>query len=163
MSCFQHCLISPSPHRHFISFLFIVPLFPYANTYWFYRYILEWNNFQIQVGVRIIWEPWKLWVRGFPGGSVVKSLPTNTGEAGSTPDPGRAHVPGGAKPAGRHRWACAPGPGSRSYWSPRALEPRLGDKRSTKMSSPSSQLEASRRSPQLEQSLGSSEDAAQPK
>ena len=31
----------------------------------------------------------------FPGGSVVKNLPANAGEAGSTPDPGRSHMPWG--------------------------------------------------------------------
>ena len=32
---------------------------------------------------------------GFPGGSVVKSLPANAGDTGSIPDPGRSHVLGG--------------------------------------------------------------------
>ena len=31
----------------------------------------------------------------FPGGSVVKNLPTNTGDKGSTPDPGRSLMPQG--------------------------------------------------------------------
>ena len=30
---------------------------------------------------------------GFPGGSVVKNLPANAGDAGSISDPGRFHVP----------------------------------------------------------------------
>ena len=29
---------------------------------------------------------------GFPGGSVVKNLPANTGDMGSIPDPGRFHM-----------------------------------------------------------------------
>ena len=29
---------------------------------------------------------------GFPGGSVVKNPPTNAGNTGSTPDPGRFHM-----------------------------------------------------------------------
>ena len=33
--------------------------------------------------------------QGFPGGSVVKSLPANAGDTGSIPDPGRSHMPGG--------------------------------------------------------------------
>ena len=32
-------------------------------------------------------------VRGFPGGSVVQNPPTNAGDKGSIPGPGRSHVP----------------------------------------------------------------------
>ena len=31
--------------------------------------------------------------RGFPGGSVVKNLPANVGDTGSSPGPGRSHMP----------------------------------------------------------------------
>ena len=31
--------------------------------------------------------------KGFPGGSVVKNLPANAGDTGSTPDPERSHMP----------------------------------------------------------------------
>ena len=30
---------------------------------------------------------------GFPGGTVVKNLPANAGDMGSSPGPGRCHVP----------------------------------------------------------------------
>ena len=30
---------------------------------------------------------------GFPGGSVVKNPPANAGHTGSTPGPGRSHMP----------------------------------------------------------------------
>ena len=30
---------------------------------------------------------------GFPGGSVVKHLPANAGDTGSSPGPGRSHMP----------------------------------------------------------------------
>ena len=30
---------------------------------------------------------------GFPGGAVVKNLPANAGETGSSPGPGRSHMP----------------------------------------------------------------------
>ena len=30
---------------------------------------------------------------GFPGGSVVKNLPVNAGDTGSTPEPVRSHLP----------------------------------------------------------------------
>ena len=29
----------------------------------------------------------------FPGGAVVKNMPANTGDTGSSPDPGRPHMP----------------------------------------------------------------------
>ena len=31
--------------------------------------------------------------RDFPGGAVVKNLPANAGDTGSSPDPGRSHMP----------------------------------------------------------------------
>ena len=31
--------------------------------------------------------------RGFPGGAVVKNLPANAGDTGSSPGPGRSHMP----------------------------------------------------------------------
>ena len=31
-------------------------------------------------------------IEGFPGGAVVKNLPANAGETGSSPGPGRSHV-----------------------------------------------------------------------
>ena len=31
--------------------------------------------------------------RGFPGGAVVKNPPANAGDTGSSPDPGRSHMP----------------------------------------------------------------------
>ena len=32
-------------------------------------------------------------VTGFPGGAVVKNLPANAGDTGSSPGPGRSHMP----------------------------------------------------------------------
>ena len=37
----------------------------------------------------------------FPGGAVVKNLPANAGDTGSSPGPGRSHMPW-------CNWACAP-------------------------------------------------------
>ena len=31
--------------------------------------------------------------RGFPGGAVVENLPANAGDTGSSPGPGRSHMP----------------------------------------------------------------------
>ena len=82
--------------------------------------------------------------RGFAGGSGVKNPPAKAGDLGSTPDPGRPHVP-------RSSWGRAPrtaepvlsGLGatttestSRSYRSPRALGPVLCRKRSQSREKP---------------------------
>ena len=40
-------------------------------------------------------------LRGFPGGTVVENPPANAGETGSSPGPGRSHMP-------RSSWARAP-------------------------------------------------------
>ena len=32
-------------------------------------------------------------LQGFPGGAVVKNLPANAGDTGSSPGPGRSHMP----------------------------------------------------------------------
>ena len=32
-------------------------------------------------------------IEGFPGGAVVKNLPANVGDTGSSPGPGRSHMP----------------------------------------------------------------------
>ena len=35
----------------------------------------------------------KLCCGGFPGGAVVKNAPANAGDSGSSPGPGRSHMP----------------------------------------------------------------------
>ena len=45
-------------------------------------------------------------MEGFPGGSVAKNLPTNAGDTGSIPGPGRSHMLWGKK-----------------AWLPQLLEP----------------------------------------
>ena len=37
-------------------------------------------------------------MRGFPGGAVVKNPPANAGDTGSSPGPGRSHMPRATKP-----------------------------------------------------------------
>ncbi|KAJ8781770.1 hypothetical protein J1605_010754 [Eschrichtius robustus] len=49
-------------------------------------------------------------VLGFPGGAVVESLPANAGDAGSSPGPGRSHMP-------RSDWAREPQLPSLRVWS----------------------------------------------
>ena len=49
-------------------------------------------------------------LQGFPGGAVVENLPVNAGDTGSSPDPGRSHMP-------RSNWARAPQLLSLRVWS----------------------------------------------
>ena len=35
----------------------------------------------------------EIYMRDFPGGAVVKNLPANAGDTGSSPGPGRSHMP----------------------------------------------------------------------
>ena len=48
-----------------------------------------------ELGRRIILLglPFKKKKKDFPGGSVVKNLPTNAGDTGSSRGPGRSHMP----------------------------------------------------------------------
>ena len=47
------------------------------------------------------WKVWgqssstivNIWSRDFPGGAVVKNPPANAGDMGSSPGPGRSHMP----------------------------------------------------------------------
>ena len=45
------------------------------------------NESQTQNNVKF-----KITSRGFPGGAVVKNLPANAGDTGSSPGPGRSHM-----------------------------------------------------------------------
>ena len=38
-------------------------------------------------------DPTKNALKGFPGGAVVENLPANAGDTGSSPGPGRSHMP----------------------------------------------------------------------
>ena len=38
-------------------------------------------------------KPYKEEIEGFPGGAVVKNPPANSGDTGSSPGPGRSHMP----------------------------------------------------------------------
>ena len=41
---------------------------------------------------------------GFPGGAVVKNPPANAGDTGSSPGPGRSHMPCGTTKPMRHNY-----------------------------------------------------------
>ena len=72
----------------------------------------------------------KMWYMGFPGCKVVKNLPANTGDTGSSPGPGRSHMP-------RSNYAHVPqllslhsGARVPQLLKPARLEPVLHSKRS---------------------------------
>ena len=60
-------------------------------------------------------------VWGFPDGAVVNNPPANTGDTGSSPGPGRSHMPQSNKPVHHNYWACA--------LEPACLEPVLYNER----------------------------------
>ena len=94
----------------------------------------------------------------FPGGAVVENPPANAGDTGSSPGPGRSHMPRGAtKPVRHNYWACTLEPASRNYWAcvlqllkPVRLEPVLHNKRSHHSKKLRTATKSSPRSPQLE-------------
>ena len=63
----------------------------------------------------------KLLVQDFPGGAVVKNPPANAGDTGSSPGPGRSHMP-------RSNWVRAP---QLLSLRSRAREPQLPSPRAT--------------------------------
>ena len=78
---------------------------------------------------------------GFPGGTVVGSLPANVGDAGSSPGLGGSHMP-------RSGWACEPQLLSLSVWS---LCSTTGE--AAMVRGPRTAMKSGPRSPQLEKAL----------
>ena len=76
-------------------------------------------------------------LKGFPGGSVVKNPVANEGDWGSCLAPLDPTCRGATKPLGHNYGACAQEPRSRNYWSLRALEPMLCNKRGHRSEKPS--------------------------
>ena len=83
----------------------------------------------------------KLQERGFPGGAVVESLPVNAGHTGSSPGPGRSHMP-------RSSWAREPQLLSLRVWSPCSATREAAIVRG-----PRTAMKSGPRSPQLEKAL----------
>ena len=80
-------------------------------------------------------------LQGFPGGAVVESLPANAGDTGSSPGPGRSHMP-------RSSWAREPQLLSLRVWS---LCPATGG--AAIVRGPRTAMKSGPRSPQLEKAL----------
>ena len=83
----------------------------------------------------------KKWFVGFPGGAVVRNLPANAGDTGSSPGPGRSHMP-------RSNWACEPQLLSLRVWS---LCPATREAATVK--GPRTTMKSGPRLPQLEKAL----------
>ena len=79
--------------------------------------------------------------RGFPGGSVVESLPANAGDTGSSPDLGGSHTP-------RSGWAREPQLLSLRVWSLCSATREAATVRG-----PRTAMRRGPRSPQLEKAL----------
>ena len=80
-------------------------------------------------------------VWGFPGGAVVENLPADAGDTGSSPGPGRSHMP-------RSNWAREPQLLSLRVWSlcSAAREAAI-------VRGPRTAMKSGPRSPQLEKAL----------
>ena len=78
---------------------------------------------------------------GFPGGAVVENLPANAGDTGSSPGPGRSHMP-------RSNWAREPQLLSLCIWSPCSAT-----KEATTVRGPCTAMKSGSRLPQLEKAL----------
>ena len=53
-------------------------------------YTTIWMSLKIMINEK---SQINLITRDFPGGTVVKNLPANAGDTGSSPGPGRSHMP----------------------------------------------------------------------
>ena len=83
----------------------------------------------------------KLWGGGFPGGSVVESLPVNAGDTGSSPGLGGSNMP-------QSNWAREPQLLSLSVWSLCSAA-----REATIVRGPRTAMKSGPHSPQLEKAL----------
>ena len=99
---------------------------------------------------------------GFPGGSMVESLPASAGDSGSTSDMGRSHMSQSTWVLAYNYWVCALEPRSHNYWTHvlQLLKPVCPTAPGLQQEKPP-QWEG--HFPQLEQSLHSNEDQESPK
>ena len=61
---------------------------------------------------------------GFPGGSVVKNLPANEGDAGLIPESGRSPGEGNGNP---FQYSCLGNPMGRGAWQPQSMGSQESD------------------------------------
>ena len=58
-----------------------------------YNGLLFNNKKEVLIHTEIWMKLENIKLRGFPGGAVVKNPPANAGDTGSSPGPGRSHMP----------------------------------------------------------------------
>ena len=68
--------------------------------------------------------------QGFPGGAVIKNAPAKEGDTGSSPGPGRSHVPRSNKAHAPQLLSLHSRAHEPQLLKPACLEPVLGNKRS---------------------------------
>ena len=70
--------------------------YAYCNTIYYTFLVYMSTFFTHHSFIRLLYNKeqiWKKTVLGFPDGTVVKNPPANAGETGSSPGPGRSHMP----------------------------------------------------------------------
>ena len=87
---------------------------------------------------------------GFPGGAVVKNPPANAGDTGSSPGPGRSHMPRSNYARGPQLLSLRSRAREPQLLKPVRLEPMLRNKRSHYNAKPTHRKKSSPCSPQLE-------------
>ena len=89
-------------------------------------------------------------VGGFPGGAVVKNPPANAGDTGSSPGPGRSHMPQSNRAHASQLLSLRSRAREPQLLSPHTLEPVLRNREATAVRSPRTTTKSSPCSPQLE-------------
>ena len=108
--------------KHYAHFFInrncIAHLFSYLKTYIALKPSVihlkscVWYKFRMKIHIFKNFYTAILWL-GFPGGSMVKNLPTSAGDAGSIPDPGRALGNGNCNP---FQYSCLGSSMDREVW-----------------------------------------------
>ena len=103
-------------------------------------------------------KPVKSQKSDFPGSAVVKNPPASAGDTGSSPGPGRSHMPREqlspsattTEPVLQSLRTTTTEPTCHNYWSPCTQSPCSPTREATAMRSPRTTTKSSPRSPQLE-------------
>ena len=107
----------PTPtHRHHPKS--VVHIMAHSSS-WFPEFVGQiYNDMSAPVksitrGLSLPWKPPVCYLWGFAGGSVVKNLPANAGDASSIPDPGRSPGEGNGNPP---QYSCLENLKDRGAW-----------------------------------------------
>ena len=141
-----------------------------------YNHLERWQDHRM-INWRLIRRPFRVYhvkkdLWGFPRGSVIKNSPDNAGDMSSIPGPGDPTCLRAAKPVHRNYWACmcsragelplrSPDASATEVCTPQS--PCSAPREATTTRSPHTTIRDWPCSRQLERSVPSSEDSAQPK